>query len=80
MANLQFGVGQLKKPTPKILKIIFKTIVFLAALWAFLSPQLDITEILVNAINKWTLVGLGLVRFLIQFFGLDYDIDSTNNE
>ncbi len=78
MANLQFGVGQLKKPTPRVLKLLFKTIVFLAALWAFLSPQLDIAEAIVNSINKWTLISLGLVRFLIQFFGLDYDVDNTS--
>mgnify|MGYP001127567108 CR=1 FL=1 len=78
MPQVTFGVASMKKPTPPALKIIFKTIVFLAALWAFLNPQLGVAEALANTINKWTLIGLGLVRFIIQFFGLDYDVDNTS--
>lgn len=65
-----------KKPTPPVLKNVFKAILFASAIWALaIAPNLDIPDAVVASINKWLLVGNGIVKVTIGFFGLDYSKD-----
>lgn len=71
--TIQFGVAQLNNPTPKNIKIIFRTILYLSAVWAVMSPSL--TEIPANVLammNKYLLLGTAVINVSIQFFGWDY--------
>ena len=79
-AKITFGRQNYKTKTPPILNIIFKAIVFAAGLWAVIQGMVDVSEHLTNAINKWTLVGMAVVRFTIQFFGFDFEPDEPKEE
>lgn len=73
MSNVTVGVPSLDKPTPKILKTIFKAILFVSGFWALvLAPSLNLSEALQGDINKWLIVGNSAMRFIISFFGLNY--------
>lgn len=78
MAKITFGRQHFKSPTPPVLRIVFKSIVFLAGLWALIGGMVGVSEVLQAAINKWALIGMAIVRFTIQFFGFDFDPDQNN--
>lgn len=79
MADVKIGFDQLNKPTPKYLKNIFKIILFVSAVWAFMAPQItEISPLIIASINKWLLIGNGIIRLAISFFGLDYQADYSD--
>lgn len=78
--KLKFGRQHYTSPTPPVLRILFKSIVFAAGLWAVIQGMLDVPEHITNAINKWTLIGMAVVRFTIQFFGFDFNPDGNEGQ
>jgi len=71
--TIQFGVGQLDNPTPKNVKLIFRAILYLSAVWAVMSPSLtEISPAILASINKYLLLGTAIINVTIQFFGWDY--------
>lgn len=71
--TIQFGPGQLNNPTPKNIKIIFRTVLYLAAVWAVMSPSLtELPPAVLAVINKYLLLGTAVINVSIQFFGWDY--------
>lgn len=76
---IKAGLGQIKNPTPKFLKYIFRTYTFLAGLWAIFSPAIThLPAETIAEVNKWVLIGVPVIHFTIKFFGLDYEMDETN--
>lgn len=71
--TVQFGIDQLSNPTPSIAKYIFRTILYLSAIWAVIMPT--VTELppdTIAAINKYMLLGNAVINVTIKFFGWDY--------
>ena len=69
---VKVGVKQLNNPTPKALVYIFRAYTFLAGLWVLFQPNLSIPDTLVAEINKWILLGVPVIQYVIKFFGLDF--------
>lgn len=71
--KIKFGVSQVSNTTPLVFKYIFRIYTFLSGLWAILSPNFSgINEHIVSEINKWLLIGVPIMHYLIKFFGWDY--------
>lgn len=70
---IKFGINQLNKPTPMILKYIFRTVSFLSGLWALLSGQFThLTPEMTAEIFKWLLIANTAMHYAIKFFGWNY--------
>lgn len=84
MADLKFGAAGFNKPTPKTLKIVFNTFLYLSGAWIFIAPAFNLAQPVLNLINKDLLTGLALMKFTISFFHYDYEIQtdtpSTNTQ
>jgi len=71
--SIQFGIEQLSNPTPKNVKVIFRAILYLSAVWAVMSPSLtEISPTILASVNKYLLLGTAVINVTIQFFGWDY--------
>ena len=71
--TVQFGIDQLSNPTPSIAKYIFRTILYLSAIWAVIMPTVtELPETTIAAINKYMLLGNAVINVTIKFFGWDY--------
>ncbi len=71
--SIKFGVAQLSNPTPKNVKIMFRTILYLSAIWAVMSPSLtELPPNVLASVNKYLLLGTAVINVTIQFFGWDY--------
>lgn len=71
--TVQFGLSQFANPTPTLAKQIFRTILYLSAIWAVIMPM--VTELhpdTIATINKYMLLGNAVVNVTIKFFGWDY--------
>ena len=77
---IKFGAKQLKNPTPKFLKTIFRGYTFLAGLWAIFGQGLfHLPEDITALINKILLTGVPVIQYTIKFFGLDYDLNEQQS-
>ncbi len=78
--SVSLGLKSLQRPTPDILKTIFKGVLFLSVVWSFLAPTFtEMPPDVLHKIDAWLLRGNGLVRITISFFGLNYNMDSFSN-
>jgi hypothetical protein len=71
--SVQFGLDQISNPTPSAAKYVFRTILYLSAIWAVIMPT--VTELhpdTIAAINKYMLLGNAVINVTIKFFGWDY--------
>lgn len=65
------GIPSLQKPTPNGLRIAFRTLLWLSAAWAMISPvATEIPPDTLAIINKYLLLLNGLVNMSIKFFGV----------
>lgn len=75
-ATLKVGVDQLNNPTPMWLKYIFRTVLYLSALWTLIAPMLtDLSEIQLAEITKWLFIANTAINVAIKFFGWDFTTD-----
>lgn len=71
--EVAFGVQQLLNPTPTFVRVIFRVILYLAAVWAIAAPVLtEIPETTLAMINKYLLLAVAIVNVTIKFFGYDF--------
>lgn len=71
--TVQFGLSQLVNPTPSAAKYVFRTILYLSAIWAVIMPTVtELPEATIAAINKYMLLGNAVINVTIKFFGWDY--------
>jgi len=69
MSELKVGIKQIGKPTPPVLKTIFKTLLYMTGAWAVVSTQLKgVDDAIIASIDHWSLITLSLYRFTISFF------------
>jgi len=69
---IKVGLAQLNHPTPNWINWIFRAILYTSGLFALISTQLPLTNIQVEHIDKWLLIGNTLVHFSTKFFGWDF--------
>lgn len=79
-ATLVVGAKGLKNPTPMALRWLFRIILYLSGVWAlFIAPNVDVPDNIQAEINKWLLVGNGIINHAIKYFGWDFVPENTNN-
>lgn len=73
MADVKFGVGQIKNPTPKFANWIFRVVLYGAFLINFFLPYVDqdIPQALQLIILKWSGLGVIGVHIVSKLFGYD---------
>ena len=78
--KIDFGVDHLATDTPKPVKNVYRTIMFLCGFWAIcVEPRFpNIPEHIVHEIDNWMLALNTFIYFICQFFG--WKVPSANNE
>lgn len=72
--SIKFGLAQFNNPTPTIVKNVFRTILYLSAIWAVISQS--VTELPAHtlaSIDKYLLLANAVINVTIKFFGWDFD-------
>lgn len=69
--KIGMSVENLSADTPKAIKNIYRTIMFLSGFWAIvLEPQFNnLSPALLHNIDKWLVVGNIGIYYVCQFFG-----------
>jgi hypothetical protein len=76
---VKFGTDQLSNPTPTGAKMVFRIILWIAAMWALAAPSLtEIPKETLDVINRYLIIAVALVNGTIQFFGWDYPTGGKN--
>jgi hypothetical protein len=71
--TVQFGISQINNPTPRTAKNVFRTILYLSAIWAVISP--GVTELPAHTlatIDKYLLLANAVINVTIKFWGWDF--------
>lgn len=70
---VKIGISQLNNQTPDWARLIFRSILYLSAIYALaVQPNLDIPELTQAIINKWLVCGNAFINVTIKFFGWDF--------
>lgn len=68
-----FGMASLNRPTPTWARYIFRTILYLSAVWAITAPVVtEIPEAALMVINKYLLLANAIINITIKFTGWDF--------
>lgn len=68
--TLQFMTKKANQsPTPKAIKIGYRTLMVLSGLWMLIEPEFHIPQNISYAIARWTIIGTNIIYFLCNQFG-----------
>lgn len=67
---IKFGTQQLNNPTPDAARLIFRSILYLSAVYVMaVQPNLDLSQSVQAMINKYIVCGNAVMNVTIKFFG-----------